>query len=496
MLLITSMACCCLWISCGKDKPESPKVYPKVNIDAALRLGLNDVSIAASYENAGAEPVIKKGFCWSTAQNPGINDHKIEIAPSALFSDTIYDVGQNATIYFRAYVQTADSIYYSENVTIITGGVDNSLLNTLNDGSRRHIRQVIETTDNHFLQLIIVVGAGISWTQVVKLDKAGNVLWKKDYYAGTNKHPDEIMEVADGYLFVATGFVNPVKSLSITKIDFDGVKAWEKTFAQKTNQELIRTKVLPGNQVMLTMISYDAFLSIGRSNCSIDEFVIDLAGNGVSEKTLLADSQITRQGDTWLGLNTPDGGFSMTSHYTDPASSIFDQLAIQKFNAANQLEWEKLYSKARVYGPASSSLTPAGAYDMLAVFEQSGKLNSWVMEIDKSNGNKNWEFIYDTNKYGLPVSTVGNKLYLDASGNVYVFGTVTDPSDTGANLFVLKLTSNGKQLWNYVFKIPKGESAGPEAILKQGNEIYLFGAIFDSQVVGSNSLFMTKIIDN
>jgi hypothetical protein len=42
----------------------------------------------------------------------------------------------------------------------------------------------------------------------------------------------------------------------------------------------------------------------------------------------------------------------------------------------------------------------------------------------------------------------------------------------------------------------KGKSAGPEAILKQGNEIYLFGAIFDSQVVGSNSLFMTRIIDN
>ena len=196
------------------------------------------------------------------------------------------------------------------------------------------------------------------------------------------------------------------------------------------------------------------------------------------------NSEIPMRGDTHRGflfVITNRGG----SHYTDPGSLIFDQLAVQKFNAANQLEWEKLYSKAKVSRQAASSLTSAGAYTMLAVVEQTRNFsNSWVMEIDKRNGNKNWEFIYNTNKYGLPVSTVGKKSYLDATDNIYVFGNVTDPSDTNANLFVLKLTSNGKQVWNYVFKIPKGESAAPEAIIKQGNEIYLFGAIYDTQVVG------------
>ena len=498
--LIVSLTSSFLWISCAKQNMESidkPREFPKVSIDSLLLLDFNDILIAASYENAGTDSIIKKGFCWSTAQNPDINDPKSDVAPSAPFSDTIYDVGLKATIYFRAFVQTADSIYYSENGTIVTGGLDNTLISDLNDGRVRHIWQVIETPDNNFLQLIIVVGAGVVWPQVVKLDRAGNVLWKQDFYPGERKYPDEIMKVADGYMFVSTDFANLVRGISLTKIDFNGGKAWEKTFAQKANQELIRMTSLPGNQVKLTMISYDDFVANGRINCSIDEFIVDLSGNPVSEKTVLVDNSITLKGDVWLAANVTGEGFFMTSHYTDPGSLIFDELAVQKYDSALHLEWEKLYKKANVNGPASVSLSPAGDYNILALIEQSGKQNAWLMEIDKSNGNKKWEFIYGTNKYGSPVSSFGKKLYLDPSGNYYVFGRVTDPAYPGESLFVLKLTHNGKKLWNHVFKIPKGQYADPEAILKKGNEIFLFGAIGDQQVVGSNnSLYMTILTEN
>ena len=363
---------------------DKPREFPKVSIDSIQLLEFDDVSIAASYENAGTDSVIKKGFCWGTAQNPDINDHKSEVALSSPFSDTIYDIGLKTTIYFRAYVQTADSVYYSENGTIVTGGLDNTLIGDINDGRRRHIWRVIETPDNHFLQLIIVVGAGTNWPQIVKLDRAGNELWKQDYYAGERKYPDEIMKVADGYIFVSTGFANLVRSIILTKIDFNGVKAWEKNFAQKANQELIRMTSLPGDLVMLTMISYDAFVASGRTNCSMDEFIVDLNGNLTSQKAVPVDNKITLRGDTWLAANVTGEGFFMTSHYTYPGSLIFDELAVQKYDSALHLEWEKLYKKAIVNGPAAVSLSPAGDLDILAVFEQSGKQNAWLMEIDRA----------------------------------------------------------------------------------------------------------------
>ena len=498
LILFVLLCCSVMWISCGKEKaekPSAPAKFPKVKIDAVLRLGFDDISITASYENEDNETVIKKGFCWSTTQNPVVSDHKSEITPSGLFADTIFDAGQKATIYFRAYLQTADSVYYSENAMIATGGLDGAYLGDINDGRWRHIWQVIETSDNHLLQFIQVVGNGLTWLQIVKLDYSGNVLWKQDYYSGERKYTDEIMEVTGGYIFVATSIVNLEEDLILARIDHNGVKGWEKTFKKKKNQEFLRTKLLPNNQVMLTMIAYDDVLPTGRTNCSIEEVIVDLAGNIISEKTVAYDNKITRQGGTWVGLNVMNEGFSMASHYTDPNSSVYDQLAVQKINAANQLEWEKLYVKAKVNGPSAMSLNATNDYDILALFEEAGRQKTWLMQLDGANGNKKWEFIFDTNKYGSPVTASGLKLYRDPTGNLYVFGKITDPANPDVNLFVLKVTGDGKKVWSHSFKIPTTWPTGPEAIIVKGKEIYLFGSIY-AQVPGSNPLFMTKLIEN
>ena len=498
LFLIISLASCCIWLSCDKpgiDAPrdQSPAEFPKVNIDSILLLDFDDISIAASFENPNPDPILKKGFCWSTTRDPDINDNKSDIAPTNVFSDTIYAVGKKTTLFFRAYVQTSDSIFYSENATITTGGLDDAFFKDVNDGSRRHIWQVIETPDNQFLLFIIVVGQGLNWPQLTKIDHAGNILWKKDYYVNQRVYPDQIVNVADGYLFVTTKVVNLKIGIGLTRIDLNGEIVWEKTFMQKTYQELIRYTMTPGNLAKLTMLSYDDHSPGGSINCSLDEFIVDLSGNVVSEKTVAVSNPITLN-TTWLGADIASEGFFMTGNYY--TGIVPHQLSVQKYDSALHIEWEKLYRKADVSGPAAASLSPAGDYNILALIEQSGKQNTWMMEIDKSNGNLKWDFTYDADNSGLPIYNRGTELFTDPSGNHYIFGDIFDPAYPGPHLFVLKLSSKGKKLWNYVFKMPKGLSVQAEAIFKQGNEIYLFGAFDDQQVVGTNALFIKKITEN
>jgi len=498
IFLITGLVSFCFWISCNKpgtDSPrdQSPTELLKVRIDSIQLLGFEDVLIAASFENPNSDSISKKGFCWSTTQNPDINDNKSDIAPTNVFSDTIYALGKKTTIFFRAYVQTSDSIFYSENATIATGGLDDDFFTDVNDGTRRHIWQVIETPDNQLMQFIIVVGQGINWPQLIKMDRAGNILWKKDYYVNQRVFPDQIFNVADGYLFATTKVVNPNIGIGLTKIDFNGELVWEKTFIKKTYQQLIRCVKVPGNLAKLTMFSYDGHSASGKTNCSMNEFIVDLSGNLVSEKTVPVNNSITLNTD-WLGADITGEGFFMSANYY--TGTLPDQLAVQKYDSALHLEWEKIYRKADVSGPAAVSLSPAGDYNILALIEQSGIQNTWMMEIDKGNGNLRWDFTYDVNNNELPISNFGKKFIVDASGNYYIFGRMSDPAYPGANLFVLKLSSKGKKVWHYPLKMPKAGDVEPEAILKQGNEIYLFGAFDDQQAIGTNTLFMKKLIEN
>ncbi|MEP7375004.1 MAG: hypothetical protein ABI675_16525 [Chitinophagaceae bacterium] len=495
-------------LSCKKQSGDPtppqppPRLFPTVSIDSIFRLEFDDISIAASYQNPGADSVLKTGFCWGTSQNPDTTNLARTILPVNSFSDTINDVGRRKTFYFRAFIKTSDSVYYSQNATIVTGDLENDFYKEVDDGTNRGIIEVLRSDDNHFIEFIQVYGNQYSWPQVAKIDLAGNVEWKYEYNPGESRQPSRILKVQDGYLFATIKWMPGARGVFVTKIDLNGSKIWEKSFNRKTSQEFVRIASLTGTTVILTTKAFDGITADGiRSNCSINDFVIDLNGNLISEKEAPVTNKFTQGSYAFYTASVPNDGFVTTNYFSSsgPADVI-----VQKYDSQNQLTWEQMEQvegsdrngSDRENYPMGLFISKGGNYNILGYTPASTESRAWLMEVDKNNGNKVWEYLYDKNKYGFHIYTIPYGFYQNTAGQYFVTGTLSDNSFPGANTFLLKLNEAGKKQWSHAYQNPKGPITRANVILTEGtNGIYVFGSRIENQSSFSNSLFVAKFTE-
>ena len=112
---------CSIFVACG-PKPELPTVttnsVSEVTDTTALCVG-------AVVDNGNAD-ITAKGFCWSTEQNPTLEDNTVaaivtrEDAADDFFTATLLGLTAATEYYVRAYATNSEGTAYGENINFLT----------------------------------------------------------------------------------------------------------------------------------------------------------------------------------------------------------------------------------------------------------------------------------------------------------------------------------------------------------------------------------------
>jgi ABC-type cobalt transport system substrate-binding protein len=171
-------------------------------------------------------------------------------------------------------------------------------------------------------------GGHYNYSEVLKLDSAGNVSWMREPWG--NSIPDVIQQTSDeGYIMVseAVGSGGP---LLLTKLDGTGNELWNKIFDQP-----------PGE--------------IGSLDSSVQQ--------------------------------TIDGGYILASAWYNLGTSGLDyNIIVFKFDSVGNIAWQKVYGGSADDGARSICLTADGGYAVAGYTESygSGGTDFFVLKLDSS----------------------------------------------------------------------------------------------------------------
>lgn len=112
---------CSIFVACG-PKPELPTVTTNSVSDVTDTTAL---CVGAVVDNGNAD-ITAKGFCWSTEQNPTLEDNTVaaivtrEEAADGFFTATLSGLTASTEYYVRAYATNSEGTAYGENINFVT----------------------------------------------------------------------------------------------------------------------------------------------------------------------------------------------------------------------------------------------------------------------------------------------------------------------------------------------------------------------------------------
>ena len=95
---------------------------PSITTNAANNIGLTSATLGGDITHEGTPSYNERGVCYSTTQNPTINDNKTEISGTGtgIFSISITSLIENTTYYVRAYAINELGTVYGDQVNFTT----------------------------------------------------------------------------------------------------------------------------------------------------------------------------------------------------------------------------------------------------------------------------------------------------------------------------------------------------------------------------------------
>lgn len=112
---------CSIFVACG-PKPELPTVTTNSVSDITDTTAL---CVGAVVDNGNVD-ITAKGFCWSTEQNPTLEDNTVaaivtrEEAADEFFTATLLGLTAATEYYVRAYATNSEGTAYGENINFVT----------------------------------------------------------------------------------------------------------------------------------------------------------------------------------------------------------------------------------------------------------------------------------------------------------------------------------------------------------------------------------------
>ena len=110
--------------SCKKSKIDSPWSIPTITTSEISSITETTALAGGDIVSNGGDAVTESGVCWSTSENPTIEDNLTKDgADSGVFSSSISGLASNTIYYVRAYATNSEGTGYGNSVTFTTKGV-------------------------------------------------------------------------------------------------------------------------------------------------------------------------------------------------------------------------------------------------------------------------------------------------------------------------------------------------------------------------------------
>src|SRR5690554_4704895 len=112
---------CVVVISCDKDDDNSQAKLPVLSTTEVIDITANTATSGGNITDDGGAPITVHGVCWSTNENPTIDDNKTEDGTGAVsFTSSVTGLEPNTTYYLRAYGRNTSRDGYDSTMSFTT----------------------------------------------------------------------------------------------------------------------------------------------------------------------------------------------------------------------------------------------------------------------------------------------------------------------------------------------------------------------------------------
>jgi len=156
-------------------------VPPTVIIDSIAQITYNSVLLYGTVSDNGNGQILNRGVCWSTSENPTIDDYQIFAGSSSMGSFEIYISGlvTYTTYYVRAFATNINSTSYSEQDTFKTRWDNSSITDfdgneysTIQIGEQVWMAENLKSTHYANGTSITLVEDNSAWSALTETNKA------------------------------------------------------------------------------------------------------------------------------------------------------------------------------------------------------------------------------------------------------------------------------------------------------------------------------------
>lgn len=125
IILLSSIVFCI--ISCSSEQTAaSQETLPNISTKAISNITQTTASSGGDITTDGGLTIFSKGICWSTTNNPTIDNFLLEdISPSNSFTSNLTNLTPSTSYYVRAYAENSLGISYGNEVNFNTSGPTN-----------------------------------------------------------------------------------------------------------------------------------------------------------------------------------------------------------------------------------------------------------------------------------------------------------------------------------------------------------------------------------
>jgi hypothetical protein len=244
---------------------------------------------------------------------------------------------------------------------------------------------------------------------LIKIDKNGNEIWKKEYDEIT--HEDYLQYRAErtsdrGYIIGDTvwheigGYEDLLlidNDIRLTKYDINGKQQWNSTFGQKNSSEILDPLLSSVKQAPDGGYVIASSINLKETNTNSDIWLIKTNENGQEQWNRTYGGPLD---DSAFSISvTSDNGYMLAGKYTESCSfGPGDSAFILKTDSEGNQEWMKVFSNCTLY---SVQQTSDDGY--IAAGVKNG--NAWLVKLVGDKGRIEYENIRDGSSSQIKNST-------------------------------------------------------------------------------------------
>jgi hypothetical protein len=308
---------------------------------------------------------------------------------------------------------------------------------------------------------------------LVRVDFAGNVLWRHSYDRGSADYTYAIVNSSDGGFVVTGGAYNSTERqyhLWLFKVDENGTMVWERLLGTGTfDVAFSLAKTSDGGYVVTGYRSQTDLYLIKTNDTGIMEWERTYGGTGMDWGKCV--------------IQTSDGGYAIAG-WTTSYSSL-PQAYIVRTAADGTMLWDKHFGNGSSWAYGLLQM-PDGGFVLSGHTDGMGNglLDFYAIRTDV-NGNRVWE-----NTYGGSANDTGYSVFR-VDGGLLFGGTTSSFDPTYSKIYVVKTDEGGNMLWS-AYVGPTNVTVNGSVAIHNPDGTFLAIGYTNTYTSGSDDLFAMR----